>query len=94
MVIINDGLCTGHFVPLRRLPRGLLFSWLPLENLRFGEENVLIEVASLVSNGSIVIGIGDREKQYYVVRTIDIVHAAYQADRSIRCQDRGKEAKG
>ncbi len=38
----------------------------------------------MVPNGSIVVGIGDENKRYYVVKTADIVYAAYQADRSIR----------
>jgi hypothetical protein len=94
MVVINDGNGTGHFVPVRRLPSGLLFSWLPLNNLLFGDEKVPVEVASLVPNGSIVIGIGDKDKRYYVVQTNDIVYAAYQADRAFRDRDRGEEIKG
>ena len=93
MVVINDCDRTGHFVPVRRLPRDLLFSWLPLNNILFGDEKVPVEIASLVPNGSIVIGIGDKNKRYYVVQTVDIVYAAYQADRALHDRDRSEEVK-
>lgn len=44
----------------------------------------------MVPNGSIVVGIGDEEKRYYVVKTADIVHAAYQADCTIRGENNVK----
>ena len=80
----KDGDQTGELVPLRKLPRGLMFSWLPLRNLVFGDENLSIEVASLVSNGSIVVGVGNKDKRYYVVQTVDIIYAACQADSLFR----------
>jgi hypothetical protein len=92
MVAVIDCDNTGHFVPVRRLPSGFLFSWLPLDNLLYGEEREPIEVASMVPNGSIVIGIGDKDKRYYIVQTIDIVYAAYQADQALR--DRSCEKNG
>ena len=89
----KDGDQTGQLVPLRKLPRGLMFSWLPLRNLVFGDENLPVEVVSLVSNGSIVVGVGSKDKRYYVVRTVDIIYAACQADRLTRSSGSQSEVK-
>ncbi len=84
LVTINDFDHTGHFVPVRRLSSAHQVLCQPLYNLIYGDEGHPVEVASMVPNGSIVVGIGDEEKRYYVVKTTDIVHAAYQADSTIR----------
>jgi hypothetical protein len=84
MVKLNDFDGTGHAVPLKKLPSCLLFSRMPLGNMVFGDEGVPVEITSAVPNGSIVVGIGDKDKRYYIVQTIDIVYAAYQADRALR----------
>lgn len=84
MAELNDFDVTGHAVPLRRLPSCVLFSRMPLSNLLFGDEKVPVEITSAVPNGSIVVGIGDKNKRYYIVQTIDIVYAAYKADRALR----------
>ena len=88
MVTVNDFDHTGHFVPVRRLAAAYQILCLPLDNLVYGDERHPVEVASMVSNGSIVVGIGDKDKRFYVVRTIDIMHAAYQADRTSRRQEK------
>ncbi len=93
MLTLNDFVATEHTVPLRRLPSRLLFSRMPLSNLVFGDEKVPVEIASAVPNGSIVVGIGDKSKRYYIVQTIDIVYAAYQADRAFRDSVQDKEGK-
>ncbi len=84
LVTLNDFDNTGQCVPVRRLSSAYQVLCQPLDSLFYGNEGHPIEVASVVSNGSIVIGIGGENKRYYVVKTTDIVRAAYQADCAIR----------
>ena len=84
LVTLNDFDHTGHFVPVRRLSSAYQVLCIPLDNLVYGDEKHPVEVASMVPNGSIVVVIGDEDKRYYVVKTLDIVHAAYQVDCQIR----------
>jgi UDP-N-acetylmuramate-alanine ligase len=85
LVTLNDFDHTGHFVPVRRLSSAYQVLCQPLDDLVYSsDEGHPVEVASMVPNGSIVVGIGDENKRYYIVKTIDIVQAAYQADCTIR----------
>ncbi len=90
LVTLNDFDHTGHFVPVRRLSSAYQVLCQPLDNLSYGDEGHTVEVASMVSNGSIVVGIGDENKRYYIVETTDIGHAAYQADCTIRGENNVK----
>jgi hypothetical protein len=87
MTEIHDLDRTGYSVPVKKLPNCLLFAQMPVGNMFFGDEEVPVEITSAVPNGSIVVGIGDKKKRYYIVKTIDIVYAAYHADRAMRGLD-------
>lgn len=75
---------TEHVVYVRKLTSPFRFTLQPLGGVIYGEERVPVEISSTVPNGSIVVGIGNAKKRYYIVHTIDIIYAAYQADQEIR----------
>lgn len=95
MVELHDLDGTGQVVPVRRLPakRVVLSMYMPLQDLEFGEDKVRVEIYTKVQNGSIIVGIGSKDKNYYIVQIKDIVFAAYQADRARRVDNKTEEGE-
>jgi hypothetical protein len=82
----------AHHVPVRKLRSPFKLILQPVDYLLMGEEKIPVEVSSAIPNGSIVVSIGDIDKKHYIVQTLDIVYAAFRADRDMRKKSkRGEE---